>query len=98
MRLGEQCPYITPCGWCSRQEKPCDGGRKKKERRIQEIKPPVLGTSEKPIGIAETFAISATLCKTCKAKWDKLLTEDEEAEIEFCESCQKEVKAILGGA
>lgn len=24
MRLGEECPYITPCGWCSRQEKPCE--------------------------------------------------------------------------
>ena len=23
MRLGEECPYITPCGWCSRQEEPC---------------------------------------------------------------------------
>lgn len=29
MRLGEQCPYITPCGFCSRQGKPCDGSRKK---------------------------------------------------------------------
>lgn len=29
MRLGEQCPYITPCGFCSRQEKPCDEGMKK---------------------------------------------------------------------
>lgn len=24
MRLGEECPYITPCGWCSRQSKPCE--------------------------------------------------------------------------
>lgn len=24
MRLGEECPYITPCGFCSRQEKPCE--------------------------------------------------------------------------
>lgn len=24
MRLGEECPYITPCGWCSRQGKPCE--------------------------------------------------------------------------
>lgn len=30
MRLGEECPYITPCGWCSRQGKPCDGSRKEK--------------------------------------------------------------------
>lgn len=29
MRLGEQCPYITPCGFCSRQGKPCDGSMKK---------------------------------------------------------------------
>lgn len=31
MRLGEECPYITPCGWCSRQEKPCE---KKQRHRI----------------------------------------------------------------
>lgn len=24
MRWGEECPYITPCGWCSRQGKPCE--------------------------------------------------------------------------
>jgi len=32
MRLGEECPYITPCGWCSRKEAPCDvrKGRTKK--------------------------------------------------------------------
>lgn len=24
MRLGEECPYITPCGFCSRQGKPCE--------------------------------------------------------------------------
>ena len=24
MRMGEECPYITPCGFCSRQGKPCD--------------------------------------------------------------------------
>lgn len=24
MRLAEECPYVTPCGWCSRQNKPCD--------------------------------------------------------------------------
>ena len=31
MRLGEECPYITPCGWCSRQEKPCE---KKQRYRV----------------------------------------------------------------
>lgn len=24
MRLMEECPYVTPCGYCSRQQKPCD--------------------------------------------------------------------------
>ena len=24
MRIGEECPYITPCGFCSRQGKPCE--------------------------------------------------------------------------
>lgn len=24
MRIGEECPYITPCGFCSRQDKPCE--------------------------------------------------------------------------
>lgn len=32
MRLGEECPYITPCGWCSRQEKPCE--KKPRQMRI----------------------------------------------------------------
>lgn len=27
MRLGEECPYITPCGWCSRKEAPCNSKR-----------------------------------------------------------------------
>lgn len=31
MRLGEECPYITPCGWCSRQGKPCEAKHRKKE-------------------------------------------------------------------
>lgn len=30
MRLGEECPYITPCGWCSRQNKPCEALERKK--------------------------------------------------------------------
>ena len=29
MRIGEQCPYITPCGFCSRLGKECDRNRKK---------------------------------------------------------------------
>lgn len=37
MRLGEECPYITPCGFCSRQGKPCDG----KKVNVA-IKPPDL--------------------------------------------------------
>lgn len=31
MRIGEQCPYITPCGFCSRQMKQCDFSYKKKD-------------------------------------------------------------------
>jgi len=22
--IAELCPYVTPCGWCSRQNKPCE--------------------------------------------------------------------------
>ncbi len=33
MRLGEECPYITPCGWCSRLCKPCEEKEKQKERK-----------------------------------------------------------------
>lgn len=40
MRLGEECPYITPCGWCSRQGKPCDKSMKKEVNVA--IKPPDL--------------------------------------------------------
>ena len=28
MRISEECPYITPCGFCSRQGKQCDSSRK----------------------------------------------------------------------
>nr|DAI71287.1 MAG TPA: mbt domain-containing protein 1 [Caudoviricetes sp.]DAM48156.1 MAG TPA: MBT domain-containing protein [Caudoviricetes sp.]DAQ42564.1 MAG TPA: MBT domain-containing protein [Caudoviricetes sp.]DAZ35658.1 MAG TPA: MBT domain-containing protein 1 [Caudoviricetes sp.] len=33
MRLGEECPYITPCGWCSRLCKPCEEKEKQKVRK-----------------------------------------------------------------
>lgn len=33
MRLGEECPYITPCGWCSRLCKPCEEKEKQKARK-----------------------------------------------------------------
>ena len=36
MRLMEECPYITPCGWCSRQDKPCEI-KEKKHKNKQEI-------------------------------------------------------------
>ena len=29
MRIGEECPYITPCGYCGRLGKECDRNRKK---------------------------------------------------------------------
>ena len=35
MRLFEECPYITPCGWCSRQNKPCEIEEKKKCKKEQ---------------------------------------------------------------
>lgn len=34
MRLSEECPYITPCGWCSRENKPCED-RERKKKAIQ---------------------------------------------------------------
>lgn len=34
MRLMEECPYITPCGWCSRQGKPCEVKEKKEKQRL----------------------------------------------------------------
>ena len=38
MRIGEECPYITPCGWCSRQEKPCEKrNRRKRNEPIPEM-------------------------------------------------------------
>ena len=24
MRIGEECPYLTPCKWCSKFDKPCE--------------------------------------------------------------------------
>jgi hypothetical protein len=35
MRLWEECPYITPCGWCSRQNKPCE--RQKRKKTLSEL-------------------------------------------------------------
>lgn len=32
MRFGEECPYITPCGWCSRKNAPCDNKSNKKAK------------------------------------------------------------------
>lgn len=36
MRLGEECPFITPCGFCSRQLKPCE---KKKQPVTLDLAP-----------------------------------------------------------
>lgn len=36
MRLGEECPYITPCRWCTKFECPCDEVVKEvKKQRIR---------------------------------------------------------------
>ena len=24
MRIGEECPYLTPCKWCVKYDKPCE--------------------------------------------------------------------------
>lgn len=45
MRLGEECPYITPCGWCSRQGKPCEKGQRKRVE-LPQIKPDVTQAVE----------------------------------------------------
>lgn len=45
MRLGEECPYITPCGWCSRKEAPCDNKPRRKKidyGRVRIPPPPKL--------------------------------------------------------
>ena len=34
MRIFEECPYITPCKWCSRQNKPCEIEEKKPRKCI----------------------------------------------------------------
>lgn len=33
-------------------------------------------------------------CKICKPKWDDFLTSTEDAEMEYCESCKPQIKAI----
>lgn len=39
MRLGEECPYITPCKWCTKFEIPCDEFLKEvKKRRMKKEK------------------------------------------------------------
>ena len=42
MRLGEECPYVTPCGWCSRQNKPCE----ERERKLRQMEKRGLGIAE----------------------------------------------------
>ena len=34
MRLFEECPYVTPCGWCSRQNKPCEDREKRQKKGV----------------------------------------------------------------
>lgn len=46
MRLGEECPYITPCGWCSRKNIQCDN-RPRKEVRLPRSKYPSTPPGEK---------------------------------------------------
>lgn len=33
MRIGEECPYLTPCKWCSKFDKPCDDVLKERKER-----------------------------------------------------------------
>ena len=42
MRFGEECPYITPRGWCSRKNTPCDNNPRKEVRlpRKKYLEPP----------------------------------------------------------
>ena len=36
MRIGEECPYLTPCKWCIKYDKPCDDVLKDmRERRVK---------------------------------------------------------------
>ena len=36
MRIGEECPYLTPCKWCSKFDAPCEEVLKDiKERRMK---------------------------------------------------------------
>lgn len=30
MVIPELCPYSTPCGWCTRQNKPCENQKRRK--------------------------------------------------------------------
>lgn len=39
MRIGEECPYITPCGFCSRQLKPCEKKGKLERVIVPDISP-----------------------------------------------------------
>lgn len=42
MRFGEECPYITPCGWCSRKNQKCD----MRKRRLQSACKDVANNTE----------------------------------------------------
>ena len=36
MRIGEECPYLTPCKWCCKFDAPCEELLKDiKERRMK---------------------------------------------------------------
>lgn len=58
MRFGEECPYITPCGWCSRKGTQCDSGkfRKKPLPGISEIPAPP-SSGEKKDSIKNDFKV-----------------------------------------
>lgn len=47
MRIGEQCPYITPCGYCSRLGKECDRNGRKPKSTTQKRNDTFLKEGEK---------------------------------------------------
>ena len=37
MRILEECPYITPCGWCTRKLIECEAKKPKKKISLHEF-------------------------------------------------------------
>lgn len=50
MFIGD-CKYVTPCGWCTRKNQPCEIKEREKRKMMQSIMTPLKESEGKDAGI-----------------------------------------------